>query len=113
MTDSALLNLVLGSLLFAFSCWKVFEKAGYKGWASLVPIYNVYVLFKVSGSPGWWTVLALIPLVNIVVLLIAGYRVAKRFGKDTKFAVACALFGFIFLPILGFGKAEYQAAPAA
>ena len=31
--------------------WKIFEKAGQPGWAAIVPIYNLYVLLKIVGSP--------------------------------------------------------------
>jgi len=36
---------------------------------------------------------------------------AKAFGKGVGFGVGLALLGFTFLPILGFGDAEYQGAP--
>ena len=29
--------------------WKVFKKAGKEGWAALIPIYNLVVLFQISG----------------------------------------------------------------
>ena len=37
--------------------WKVFTKAGQPGWAVLVPFYNIYVLCKIVGRPGWWLIL--------------------------------------------------------
>ncbi|MBR3281478.1 MAG: hypothetical protein IKI57_06580 [Clostridia bacterium] len=30
--------------------WKIFTKAGEKGWKALIPIYNAYILFKISGK---------------------------------------------------------------
>jgi len=53
--------------------WKVFEKAGQSGWAILIPIYNVYILLKIAGRPGWWLLLYFIPAVNIVIAIIVGY----------------------------------------
>ena len=32
--------------------WKIFTKAGEPGWASLIPIYNTYVMIKIVGRPG-------------------------------------------------------------
>jgi len=45
--------------------WKVFVKAGQPGWACIVPIYNIYILMKIAGKPGWWVVLYFIPFVNM------------------------------------------------
>jgi hypothetical protein len=95
-------------LLAIAGMWKVFTKAGRPGWASLIPIYNVYVWCKIVGRPGWWVILMLIPFVNIVVGIIVCFDLAKSFGKGAGFGWGIALLGIIFLPILGFGSAQYQ-----
>jgi hypothetical protein len=81
--------------------WKVFAKAGHPGWAAIIPIYNMYVWCKIVGRPGWWVILMLIPLVNIVVAIIVCIDMAKSFGKGAGFGIGLALLGIIFLPILG------------
>ena len=88
--------------------WKMFTKAGQPGWACLVPFYNIYILLKIVGRPGWWLILMLIPIVSIVVGIIVAVDLAKAFGKGIGFAIGIILLGFIFIPILGFGDAEYQ-----
>ena len=88
--------------------WKIFEKAGHPGWAAIIPIYNLYVYCKVAGRPGWWIVLFLIPIVNIVIAAILAIDVAKHFAKSTGFGVGLWLLGFIFAPILAFGEATYR-----
>jgi hypothetical protein len=101
----ALLVLVV---IFVVALWKVFAKAGQPGWASLIPIYNAYVLLKVAGKPGWWLILLCIPFVNIVVLFMVSIAVAKAFGRSTAFGVVMLvlLCGIGYL-ILGFGKSQY------
>jgi hypothetical protein len=91
--------------------WKVFTKAGYPGWASVIPIYNAYILLKIAGKPGWWLLLLIIPIVNIVIAFIIAIEIAKAFGKGTGFGIGLALLGFVFYPILGFGDASYKGAP--
>ena len=91
--------------------WKTFEKAGHPGWASIIPIYNLVVMMRVAGKPGWWVLLCLIPLVNLVIAVIMVGRTAKNFGKGTGFAVGLFFLGFIFYPILGFGDAKYNPVP--
>lgn len=53
--------LVMGMMMFfgaviiaffvfvAVANWKLFEKAGKPGWASLIPVYNVVVLLDIIG----------------------------------------------------------------
>ena len=103
---------LLIALLLIVAIWKVFTKAGQPGWASIIPIYNLYIWCKVVGRPGWWIILLLIPLVNIIVAIILNIDTAKSFGKGAGFGIGLALLGVIFWPILGFGSAQYQG-PAA
>ncbi len=109
---AALTSMVFGigfALLFsALMFWKVFTKAGYPGWASLVPIYNAYVLCKVGGKPGWWVLLMLIPFLNLIFFILLCIGIAENFGKGGGFAAGLILLGIFFFPILGFGSAQYR-----
>jgi uncharacterized membrane protein YhaH (DUF805 family) len=100
---------IIALIVFQLAAWwKTFEKAGQPGWASLIPIYNIYVLLRIGGKPGWWLLLMLIPFVNIIVAIMMSVGVANNFGKGGLFGLGLLLLGFIFYPILGFGDAEYQ-----
>lgn len=97
--------------IYAFMFWKVFQKAGQPGWASIVPVYNWVVLFQISGKPGWWVALILVPFGGLIVLvlsLIANIELAKKFNKTSGFAVGMWLLPIVFFPILGFGDAVYE-----
>lgn len=89
------------------SIWKVFEKAGQPGWAAIIPIYNIYIMTKIGGKPGWWVLMFLIPFVNLVFLIWLYNMISKSFGKDEGFTAGLIILGFIFWPILGFGSAKY------
>jgi hypothetical protein len=104
---STIIALLIGLLLIV-AMWKVFTKAGQPGWASLIPIYNIYIWCKIVGRPGWWIILMLIPFVNFIILIILSIDMAKSFGKGVGFGLGLAFLGFIFLPVLGFGSAQYQ-----
>ena len=90
------------------SIWKTFEKAGEPGWAAIIPIYNIYIMVKIAGKEGWWTLLFFIPIVSLVISIIISIEIAKKFGKDTGFGLGLAFLGIIFWPILGFGDAVYN-----
>jgi hypothetical protein len=106
-----LIGLVFAIVMIA-SMWKMFVKAGQPGWAAIIPIYNLYILLKIVGRPGWWILLFLIPFVNFIMAIILAIDTAKSFGKGGGFAAGLILLPFIFYPILGFGSAQYQG-PAA
>jgi uncharacterized membrane protein YhaH (DUF805 family) len=99
---------LLVALLLIVAMWKVFTKAGQPGWASIIPIYNLYIWCKIVGRPWWWILLMLIPFVNFIVCIILCIDLAKSFGKGVGFGIGLALLGIIFFPILGFGSAQYQ-----
>jgi hypothetical protein len=94
-------------VLMIAAFWKIFVKAGQPGWAAIIPIYNAYIILKVAGKPGWWLILLLIPLVNLIVLIIVYHAISTAFGKGAGFTLGIIFFPYIFLPILGFGKAVY------
>ena len=45
-------------ILLVIAGWKIFEKAGEKGWKSLIPIYNTYIFYKIVGMKNYfWAIL--------------------------------------------------------
>jgi hypothetical protein len=92
--------------------WRVFEKAGEPGWAAIIPIFNLYILLRIAGRSGWWLLLFLIPLVNVVIGFIVMHDVAERFGHGWGFALGLVFLGFIFFPILAFGDSTASPKPA-
>ena len=93
--------------------WRIHEKAGHPGWSAIVPIYNIYILTKIIGKPGYWVLLMMIPLVNIVYYVWATNLLSKSFGKDEGFTAGLILLSIVFYPILGFGAAQYIGAQSA
>ncbi|MBK8804572.1 MAG: hypothetical protein IPN71_21420 [Fibrobacteres bacterium] len=72
-----------------------------------MPIYNIIVMFEVSGvKMPWWY--ALIPLLNIYAFLMVSLGIAKKFGKSDAFGIGLLLVPFVFYPMIGFGSAVYN-----
>ncbi|MCD8044297.1 MAG: DUF5684 domain-containing protein [Tannerellaceae bacterium] len=88
--------------------WKMFEKAGKPGWAFLVPIYNVIVMLEIINKPIKWLLFLIIPILNIVYCVKLYIGLAKAFGKGTGFGIGMIFLPFVFVPMIGFGDAEYQ-----
>jgi len=103
----AIIPLVI-ALCYIIACCKIYTKAGQPGWGILIPFYNIYLWLKIAGKPGWWLILYLIPVVNLVIWIIVSIAIAKAFGKSAAFGVfLLVIFGFIGVPMLGFGSAVY------
>ena len=98
-------------VLLIIAMWKIFTKAGKPGWASIIPIYNIVVMFQIIGLNPWLLLLYLIPVVNFVVAIVFSImqasRLSKAFGKGTGFAFGLFFLNPIFLLILGFGDSKY------
>ena len=99
--------LIIAILLIAAK-WKVFVKAGQPGWAAIIPIYNIYIMTKIAGKPGIWTLLCLLPFVNLIFSIWLYNMISKSFGQEEGFTVGLVLLGIVFWPILGFGDSKYQ-----
>ena len=106
----------LFSLIFLAICvaliagsWKAFVKAGLPGWAAIVPIYNMYLMWQMTGKPILWFILLFVPFANLVFGILLMIEVAKAYGKGPGVGILL-LFGVGWL-ILGFGDATYQGKP--
>jgi hypothetical protein len=102
---------VLLLVVFVFAClWKLFVKAGIEGWKGIIPIYNMYlVVTDIAGLPVLWFILLFVPVVNILAQVYLWFAVAKRFGQGVGFAIGLILLNPIFVAILAFGPAKYDA----
>lgn len=71
------------AILQVISQWKLFEKAGEHGWASLIPMYNYFVMVKIATGNytlGW--VYLGIYVVYMVLSIASGF--IKGFSADSE-----------------------------
>ena len=110
------------SILVIVAQWKIFTKGKQPGWASLIPIYNQYIMCKMVGVNPWWILivfcasfLGIIPIIGaLIVLAVSIYftillnvSLARAFGKEDAFAIGLILLPIVFYPILAFGQNEF------
>lgn len=123
------------AVISIIALWKVFRKAGWPGWAAIIPFYSNYVTFRVAKMWGGWMFLQLALLISsyiftlflpwhakylgetivdcaialcMIISVIANFRISRAFGKSVGFGIGMMFLPFVFLPILAFSKAEYQ-----
>ena len=115
------------SLLTTISSWIIYKKAGRKGWESLIPFYNVWILItKISSLNSWWMLIYLSPIIILILQLIGGnistgitlisyilcyicmfaayYNLSKKFNHTTADAIAILLIPNIMYPIIAFSN---------
>jgi signal peptidase I len=88
---------------------KIFEKAGMKEtWKGYIPVYNYIEWIKLVGKPWWWIFFAIVPLVNLIVMVALHVETARKFSKfsptDTLLSI---LVPWYYMPALAF-KAENE-----
>ena len=96
------------SLLMLVSWWRIFQKAKLPGRGAIIPFYNIYLILKLAGKPNW-TWWLLFPPVLWILMIVAQFKIAEKFGKGTGFALGLWFLPVIFYPILAFSKdVEYH-----
>lgn len=123
LVSTALLALML-IILPIVGLWRLFREVDEAGWKALIPIWNLYVVYKIAwGEPVWFFVnlasfvlcimgmingisevavaLTLIGLVCCLACSLAlGVRLSHAFGNSTLFGIGIGLLPSIFIYIL-------------
>jgi len=115
----------LAILALAIVCivaqWKLFKKAGKKGWEAVVPFYSTWILIEIAGLNWWYFLIAvagtIISLLGIEGLgwltTIAGYFVnflvfyniaRKTRQNEILYGILGIFVSFVPVLILGFSK---------
>jgi hypothetical protein len=95
------------TVLLIVAWWKLFEKAREHGWAAIIPFYNTYVLYKISGKTKlFWAYLpvyiitviaAIVFYVELFVLLGASLYSIDYYGSHSGLGSAVAVSGVVFV----------------
>lgn len=128
--------IVVLCIVMIVSWWKIFTKAGEKGWKSLIPFYDFYIACKISTKKSnFWIeiiavvlaftfnflyvakcgiprsfcmgVCALAVFVLYFVWMIINIDMAKSFNKKSAFTVFLIVFPIFAYPVLAFGSSKY------
>ena len=90
-------------ILLVIAGWKIFEKAGEKGWKALIPIYNSYIYYKIVGMKKWfWATLIVAFVVSLATTLMGQGTQVQGMDLSTgtgiaSFILTIALLVFAFI----------------
>ena len=120
---------IIGGILQIIGMWKIFKKAGKKGWEAIIPYYNIWTLNEISECKWWFFLLAIssslisftvttlddvanidfiVSIANVFAMYMINYNIAKKFNKSHGYAIGMTLVPSIFYLILGFGKDKFD-----
>ena len=124
-------SIIIFYLLVIIGFYRIFEKANEKGWKSLIPIYNIYLLYKIFWQKKYFVLLLIISFVCTVPTyfiysqelfellmfilminllyhqIILSIRMSRSFGKNIFWSLGIIFLPYLFIIILGFNKSKY------
>lgn len=110
--DIYLILILTGFAISVVGLWKIFEKAGYKGYNVLIPFWNIWLWIKIIDKKKWWFLYCLIPFLNVFIVMLMIVETVKCFKKNGFwYQLLSILIPFVILPILGFSKKEIYTHP--
>lgn len=125
---------VIWYVVLAIGLYSIFTKAGEDGWKAIIPVYNLYICFKISRCPQYFWVWGICTLVSMlcgwigsfwifflfnilgwiagvaaaVLLATMWYQMSVAFGHGMPFALGLIFLNPIFILILGYGGDRYR-----
>ena len=124
---------IVWCILVIVAMWRIFTKAWEKWWKSLIPIYNLYIMYKIVGMKNWFWYTLIVAFVcgliagflweesaaagyvtmagslfSGIVAIVATFKLPRKFGWGVFTSILYVLFTGICILILGFGNFKYQ-----
>lgn len=106
--------------------WRIYKKAGQKGWEAIVPFYSSYTMYKITWGMGWLflapvalnilsgivpTLAGLITVIIVIWDALCSYKLSEAFGHKVWFAIGLFFLPTIFKMILAFNSDGYLGIP--
>ena len=101
----------IGYLILAFFSWKFFQRLNIENaWFAWIPVLGSYITFVAADeeNPVLWTILSVIPCVNIVAaikLIMAWVKIVRKLEKSPWLLLICLIpcAAFFVFGYLAFG----------
>ncbi|MCH3971941.1 MAG: DUF5684 domain-containing protein [Oscillospiraceae bacterium] len=121
-------------VFYVVALWRVFTKAHVAGWKSVVPFYNLYLLFKISWDKKmFWALFgslllaalmrsfsgmfvpemlaSLLTIVADIVYILMNVNLSRSFGNQGWFTLGLIFLNPAFIVILGFSTRQKYLGP--
>ena len=81
-------------IIWVIAGWKIFEKAGEAGWKSLIPIYNLYIFYKIVKMENWFFAMIAVSFVISFITTILGQGAQLQ---NVNFSTGVGMFSGLLL----------------
>lgn len=98
----------VGGAVIAAAYWRVFQKAGIRGWKSIVPVYGMIMLADILERPRYEVFLFFIPGVNVIYHIYWMKTLSRQFGHASGTAAVLFFVPCIGVPIVAYGPFSYR-----
>ncbi len=71
--------------------WKLFKKAGEKGWKSIIPVYNIFTSYKIAWKPVWFWIYLVVNFAYLSFDSLAGAVSNSQTAATVLLAIAALL----------------------
>lgn len=130
---SGLIICLVCLILRIIAGWRIFARAWEGGWKILIPIYNLYIMYKIAGMKKWFWYSILVSFVlwiiagcfwkwsnvaeilnyvaglfTCIVAIITTFKLPRKFGWGVFASILYVLFTSICVLVLGFGNYKYE-----
>lgn len=96
---------LISYILTVIAGWKIFEKAGEKGWKSLIPIYSTYIFYKIVGMKKWfWAMIISSIVISVITSMMGQGTQIQQMNLSTSAGVVSFILTFmlgIFALVVG------------
>lgn len=98
-----LIYLIATSIGLVIGLWKLFPKAGEASWKALIPVYNLWIVQKITGKPKYWVIGTIFPGIGLLVIWGMLVNLYKSFGiNGAKNHILGIIAAAYFIPKYGF-----------
>lgn len=85
------------AVILVVTNWRIYTKAGQPGWASIVPIYNLFVMMDIIRKPRSWAVIIL--LLGVAGSILTAMQPAAGSDKDPNLIISLVQIGVSLVSI--------------
>ena len=105
------LIIVIAYALDSFLLGRIFKKAGVKQWIAWVPFYNTWKKLELGDQQGFWAVMTIIPIANIVAavfMYIAMHNIGLKLNKEGWFVLLAIFIPIVWTAWLAFDDSQWN-----
>jgi hypothetical protein len=104
-----LIALILAYFYFSLCLYLIARKLNVPAaWVAWIPIIQVWTFLATAGKPGWWALLFLVPVVNLIIQAYLWMCIVENLGREKWLGllILVPIVNVVYLGILAFSGSD-------